>query len=121
MNRTTRTILVYGLVVLMLVLMGQRFLDEAAAPEEVGLTLFEEAVRDGAITEVTILERSNAVEGTIPAGAEVPDGFPTNFRVPYTAEYEEETSLQVFRNNVTHSDGSAYSPCRRSYYRPRLE
>lgn len=88
MNRTTRTILVYGLVVMLLVLMGQRFLEQATEPEEVGLTLFEQAVADGAIAEVTILERSNAVEGTVVEGVEAPAGFPETFRALYPAEYE---------------------------------
>ena len=100
MNRTTRTIIIYGLVVLMLVLMGQRFLDEAAEPEEIGLTLFEQGVREGAIDEVTILERSNAVEGTVKEGVVAPDGLPDSFRVLYTAEYEGTLTEVLLANNV---------------------
>ena len=100
MNRTTRTIIVYGLVVLMLVLMGQRFLNDTAEPEEVGLTQFEAAVRDGAIDEVTILERSNAVEGTLQEGVEAPEGVPANFRVLYPADYEQTLTELLLANDV---------------------
>jgi cell division protease FtsH len=73
---------------MLLVLVGQRFLEQASEPEEVGLTAFEEAVDVGAITEVTILERSNAVEGTLVEGVAAPEGVPTEFRSLYPAEYE---------------------------------
>ena len=46
-----------------LVLMGQRFLNQSSRSEEVDLTVFEDAVRTGLVAEVTILERSNAIEG----------------------------------------------------------
>ncbi len=100
MNRTTRTIIVYGLVVLILVLMGQRFLDEAAAPEEANLTVFEAAVRDGAVDAVTIRERSNAVEGTLKEGVSAPEGLPTDFRVLYPAEYEGTLTELLLANGV---------------------
>jgi len=99
-NRTTRTILVYGLVVLILVMIGQRFIDDSAEPEEAGLTVFEMAVRDGLIDEVTILARSHAVEGTIKQGATAPEGLPTSFRVLFTAEYEGTLTEVLIANDV---------------------
>ncbi len=87
LNKTTRTIIVYGLVVMALVLMGQRFLGQANEAEEIDLTVFDEAVRSGAVSEVLILDRSNIIEGTLEPGASSP-GIPAEFRVRYTEEYE---------------------------------
>ncbi len=87
LNKTTRTIIVYGLVVMALVLMGQRFLGQANEAEEIDLTVFDEAVRSGAVAEVLILDRSNVIEGTLEPGASSP-GIPAEFRVRYTEEYE---------------------------------
>ncbi len=87
LNKTTRTIIVYGLVVMALVLMGQRFLGQANEAEEIDLTVFDEVVRSGAVAEVLILDRSNVIEGKLEPGASSP-GIPAEFRVRYTEEYE---------------------------------
>ena len=100
MNRTTRTIIIYSLLVLMLVVLGQRFLDPAVEPEEVGLNTFQEAVSAGIIEEVTILERSNVVEGSLKEGIEDPLGMPEMFRVPYTADFEEAITTLLLENEV---------------------
>ena len=99
-NRTTRTIIIYSLLVLMLVVLGQRFLDPAVEPEEVGLNTFQEAVSAGIIEEVTILERSNVVEGSLKEGIEDPLGMPEMFRVPYTADFEEAITTLLLENEV---------------------
>ena len=100
MNRTTRTILVYGAVVLLLVLIGQRFLEETVESEEIGLNQFEAAVLEGAVDEVTILERSNAVEGVLKEGVSAPEGVPANFIVAYPAEYEQTLTELLLANDV---------------------
>ena len=100
MNRTTRTILVYGAVVLLLVLIGQRFLEETVESEEIGLNQFEAAVLEGAVDEVTILERSNAVEGVLKEGVPAPEGVPDNFIVAYPAEYEQTLTELLLANDV---------------------
>ena len=98
-SKTTRTILVYGLVVMALVLMGQRFLNQSSRSEEVDLTVFEDAVRTGLVAEVTILERSNAIEGNLyPAAAS--DRLPGEFRVLYPSEYEGALTELLLANEV---------------------
>ena len=99
MNKTTRTILVYGLVVMALVLMGQRFLNQPSQSEEVDLTVFEETVRSGAVAEVTLFERSNAVEGALAAGSNA-GPVPAEFRVLYPAEYEGALTELLLANEV---------------------
>ena len=99
MSRTTRTILLYGLVVMALVLMGQRFLNQAGESDEIDLTVFEQLVQNGSVAEATILERSNAIEGALATGVEVP-GVPANFRVLYPAEYEGTLTEQLLGNDV---------------------
>ena len=99
MSRTTRTIFIYGFVVMALVLMGQRFLNQAGRSEEIDLTAFEEVVKAGSVTEVTIFERSNAIEGTLVPGAVSPE-VPTDFRVLYPAEYEGTLTEILLANEV---------------------
>ncbi len=99
MSKTTRTIVLYGLVVMALVLLGQRFLDQAAESGEIDLTVFEQLVEDGSVAEATILERSNAIEGVLAPGVTAPD-VPTEFRVLYPAEYEGALTEMLLGNDV---------------------
>ncbi|MYF83610.1 MAG: ATP-dependent zinc metalloprotease FtsH [Acidimicrobiia bacterium] len=82
-----------------LVLLGQRFLDQAAESGEIDLTVFEQLVEDGAVAEATILERSNAIEGMLAPGVLVPD-VPADFRVLYPAEYEGALTELLLSNDV---------------------
>ncbi|MDE0138332.1 MAG: ATP-dependent zinc metalloprotease FtsH [bacterium] len=82
-----------------LVLLGQRFLDQAAESGEIDLTVFEQVVEDGSVAEATILERSNAIEGMLAPGTLVPD-VPTEFRVLYPAEYEGALTELLLSNDV---------------------
>jgi len=99
LSKTTRTIVLYGLVVMALVLLGQRFLDQAAESGEIDLTVFEQLVEDGSVAEATILERSNAIEGVLAPGVTAPD-VPTEFRVLYPAEYEGALTEMLLGNDV---------------------
>ena len=100
MSKTTRTIVLYGLVVMALVLMGQRFLNPAAESGEIDLTVFERLVESGSVAEAIILERSNAIQGVLAPGTTVPD-VPTEFRVLYPAEYEGSLTDLLLSNDVT--------------------
>lgn len=99
LSKTTRTIFLYGLVVMALVLMGQRFLNQANQVEEINLSGFEEVVTAGAVAEVTIMERSNSIEGILRpdrSAAEVP----RDFRVLYPADYEGQLTEILLANDV---------------------
>jgi len=82
-----------------LVLISQRFLDQTTQAEEIDLTIFEQMVEDGSVVEVTILERSNIIEGGLAPGVTVPD-IPDTFRVQYTAEYEGTLTELLLQNEV---------------------
>ena len=82
-----------------LVLMGQRFLNQSDPSEEIDLTVFEEAVRSGAVAEVTVRERSNAVEGALKEGR-ASGSVPGEFRVLYPAEYEGALTELLLANEV---------------------
>ena len=99
MSKTTRTIVLYGLVVMALVLLGQRFLDQATESGEIDLTVFEQLVENGSVAEATILESSNAIEGVLVPGVTVPD-VPAEFRVLYPAEYEGALTELLLGNDI---------------------
>ena len=100
MKKTARTIVIYGLAILMLVLMGQRFFGSSVEYEETDLTVFETAVRSGVVAEVTLLERSHAVEGSLKDGEIAPVGISSRFRVLYPAEYGDELTRLLLDNGV---------------------
>ncbi len=100
MSKTTRTIVLYGLVVMSLVLLGQRFLNPASESGEIDLTVFEQLVESGSVAEATIFERSNAIQGVLAPGTTVPD-VPTEFRVLYTPDYEGSVTELLLSNDVT--------------------
>ena len=100
MKKTARTIIIYGLAILMLVLMGQRFFGSTVEYEETDLTVFETAVRSGVVAEVTLLERSHAVEGSLKDGEIAPVGISARFRVLYPAEYGDELTRLLLDNGV---------------------
>jgi len=99
LSKTTRTIVLYGLVVMALVLLGQRFLDQATESGEIDLTVFEQLVENGSVAEATILESSNAIEGVLVPGVTVPD-VPAEFRVLYPAEYEGALTELLLGNDI---------------------
>ena len=100
MKKTARTIIIYGLAIVMLVLMGQRFFGSSVEYEETDLTVFEQAVRGGLVAEVTLLERSHAVEGSLKDGEIAPTGITSRFRVLYPAEYGDELTRLLLDNGV---------------------
>ena len=100
MKKTARTIIIYGLAIVMLVLMGQRFFGSDVEYEETDLTVFETAVRSGVVSEVTLLERSHAVEGSLKDGEIAPVGITSRFRVLYPAEYGDELTRLLLDNGV---------------------
>jgi cell division protease FtsH len=84
-NRTLRTLLIYGVSIIMLALVAQWWFDTVAGPKQVPLSEFVESMEAGEFEAVQILERSNevqarvedseAVEGAWDQFAPYPDGF----------------------------------------------
>ena len=85
MNRTLRTLVVYGLSIILLAIMANWFFSEVGSPEEIPLSQFIENVEAGQYEAVEILARSNEVQGSSNATAAAegtweqvssyPDGF----------------------------------------------
>ena len=76
MNRTLRTLVVYGLSIILLAVLAQWWFDQVSGPEEVTLSEFMESVEAGEFAEVQILARSNQVQGRTdpqPASEEIWD------------------------------------------------
>ncbi len=72
MNRTVRTLLVYGLAIILLAVMAQWWFDQFTGPEEVGLSEFITQVEEGDFERVEILARSNQVNGRL-VGSDLPE------------------------------------------------
>ena len=67
-NRTLRTLVVYGLSIILLAVLAQWWFDQVSGPEEVSLSEFVTSVEAGEFAEVQILARSNQVQGRTEAG-----------------------------------------------------
>ncbi len=63
MNRSLRTLLVYGLVISVLVVAASQWLGQVAAPDELKINEFYEQVDEGRVESVIILNRSERLEG----------------------------------------------------------
>jgi cell division protease FtsH len=96
-NRTARTILVYGLVVFLLVILGQRFFVSATAPQELSLDQVRTQMDEGNIEEARILQRSDRIEGTLRRPIEGSDVFVS----AYPAEYEDEITQELLDSGAT--------------------
>ncbi len=73
MNRTMRTLVVYGLSIILLAVLAQWWFDQVSGPEEVSLSVFMEQVEAEDFAEVQVLARSNQVQGRAEAGADATD------------------------------------------------
>jgi len=68
-NRTLRTLVVYGLSIILLAVLAQWWFDQVSGPEEVDLSEFMQSVEVGDFAEVQILARSNQVQGRSEPGS----------------------------------------------------
>ena len=69
MNRTLRTLIVYGVSIILLAIMATMIFDQSTSPEPIQLSEFISNVEAGEYTSVQILERSNEVQGSSDANA----------------------------------------------------
>ena len=96
MNRTLRTILIYGLAILMIAVVGQQWFRSAGEPEEIGLDEFFTAVEEGEVESATIFERSQVVRGQYEDTAG--DNF--DFMVRYPDGYQEQLVNALLAGDV---------------------
>jgi cell division protease FtsH len=97
-NRTFRTLLIYGIVFVLLAITAQRWFDQVTAPAEITLSEFTTQVAEGNIAEATILERSNRVQGRFVDSEVEEPAF--DFIVRYPAELEAEIALDMIAAGI---------------------
>jgi cell division protease FtsH len=64
LNRTLRTLVIYGLSIIMLAILAQWWFDQVSGPEDVPLSQFLESVDNGEFEQVQVLARSNEIQGS---------------------------------------------------------
>jgi cell division protease FtsH len=100
-NRTLRTLVVYGLSIILLAVLAQWWFDQVQGPEEVTLSEFMEKVEGGTFSEVQILARSNQVQGRIEPGTDAADAW--DFVASYPEGYEGDLTTQIQASGVDYS------------------
>ncbi len=65
MNRTLRTLVVYGLSIIMLAILAQWWFDQVQGPQPVELSVFMDNVEEGKYSDVEMLARSNELQGRL--------------------------------------------------------
>ena len=101
MNRTVRTLLVYGLSIVMLAILAQWWFDQVSGPEEVPLSEFIAAVDEGDYATVQILARSNEIRASF-SEADAAEGLFDEFS-NYPEGYEGDLTVLVQDSGVAYS------------------
>ncbi|CAN5859347.1 ATP-dependent zinc metalloprotease FtsH [soil metagenome] len=89
-----RTLLVYGLAIVMLAVMAQFWFDSFAGPEEVPLSEFLTRVEAGEFESVEVLARSNEVNARVLDSEAPPEGFDVTASYPDGFEGDLTTILR---------------------------
>jgi len=100
-NRTLRTLVVYGLSIILLAVLAQWWFDQVSGPEEVSLSEFVASVEAGDFAEVQILARSNQVQGRTEVGTG-PDSV-WEFVASYPEGYEGDLTTLIQESGVAYS------------------
>jgi cell division protease FtsH len=97
-NRTFRTLLIYGLVFVVVAFAAQQFVGAATAPEEVDLRQFLADADEGRIEDATVFDSSDRVEYRI-EGSDKAEGL-ADFLVRYPAEFEQTVTDTLIESGV---------------------
>ena len=65
MNRTLRTLIVYGMSIILVAILFSWWFDQVAGPEEIPISEFVQNIEDGEYDEVVLLARSRRAQGRI--------------------------------------------------------
>ena len=101
MNRTLRTLVVYGLSIILLAVLAQWWFDQVSGPEEVTLSEFVTSVEAGDFAEVQILARSNQVQGRAEPGTGPESVW--EFVASYPEGYEGDLTTLIQESDVDYS------------------
>ena len=102
MNRTLRTLIVYGMSIILVAILFSWWFDQVAGPEEIPISEFVQNIEDGEYGEVVLLARSRRAQGRI-QGSQAQEGafdhvasYVEGFEPELTATLENtETSWDV--------------------------
>jgi len=100
-NRTLRTLVVYGLSIILLAVLAQWWFDQVSGPEEVTLSEFVTSVEAGEFAEVQILARSNQVQGRTEVGTGPESVW--EFVASYPEGYEGDLTTLIKESEVDYS------------------
>ncbi len=99
MSRTTRTILIYLVVAVVVVMIVNTFVSSANAPSQISFPDFIEKAQSGGIASATIKERSNKVVGDFNQ-AGLPPGSEATFETSYPDGFEGDLTQLLLESGV---------------------
>ncbi len=108
MNRTFRTLLIYGLAFVVLAVFAQQLFNTVGAPAEITLDEFIAQVEAGRVEEAIILERSDRVQGRYTSSS-APEGS-YDFVVQYPPEFESELTRRLVEADIESLDSNVEPP-----------
>jgi cell division protease FtsH len=109
LNRTARTILVYMVVAILVMMAVNAFLQGANEPEDLAFPQFETKLAAGEIASLEMKTRSDEIVGEFTADAVV-SGANTTFRTVYPPEYEDELTTMITEAGVEDFEVNAENP-----------
>jgi cell division protease FtsH len=108
-NRTARTILVYMVVAILVMMAVNVFLQGANEPEELSLSEFQTTLQAGDIASLEMKTRSDEIVGMFADQALV-EGANTEFRTVYPAEFEDELTIIIDESGLDEFTVNAENP-----------
>ena len=91
MTRTFRSILIYGLIALVMLIVLQQMMGGIAEPEEIAYSEFWDRVDSGQVESALLMTKSNVVTGQF---VDTPGDDP-DYRIEYPPEEEDELSARL--------------------------
>ena len=98
MNRTLRTLIVYGLSIILVAVLFSWWFEQVAGPEEIPISQFVENVEDGDYGEVVLLARSKRAQGRLVTSDAEPGVF--DQVATYPEGFETELTDTLSRSSV---------------------
>ena len=109
MSRTARTVVVYLIVALLVVMAVNFFIADEAEPAELTLNEFQDRLGADEVAAATMKQQSDEIEGLFVEGVTGPDGE-VEFVVAYPNEYEGTLTQQILDARVEMFDIDGENP-----------
>ncbi|HSM44772.1 MAG TPA: ATP-dependent metallopeptidase FtsH/Yme1/Tma family protein, partial [Acidimicrobiia bacterium] len=93
MNRTLRTLIVYGMSIILVAILFSWWFDQVAGPEEIPISQFVENVEEGEYEEVVLLARSRRAQARVVGSETDPAAF--DEVSSYVEGFEEELTATL--------------------------